>query len=288
MNVLIPSEQDLVDLRSYIEQCLRMGFYTTPQVIRFATEQIFLNSPNTKAGTFEQWEELVIPLTQEAIASYKEEEETWDGPTDNDRLNWVFDYLEKTGIAAQQNFWCCQTCANAGINTIMKNAPSQRPYFGFVYFHEQDTEYAVKDGMLTIAFGANPELGEQAWIDYKTRQESYARKANKKRVPFYDVNVEIIRDDNLQFIPLESRDLMARRVGARFMNTAILAGLDAVWDGSADRKIKLPFQWRQRRSTASQFVPEYFEDESTDHLYRGLGVEDDPEQFLSCDPPDDR
>lgn len=157
-----PTAEDFENLRAFIEFELRRGFRDVPHVIKAATEFIFLSSPRSVRGCFEAWEDLAIPMTQAALAEYQKQEETWCDATDNDRLDCVFQHLEKTGIAAKQNFWCCQTCAVDAIHKVLKDAPPDRPYFGYVFFDEQDTEFAMREGILTITFGSGTGSDERA------------------------------------------------------------------------------------------------------------------------------
>ncbi|MEU6716511.1 hypothetical protein ABZ897_34025 [Nonomuraea sp. NPDC046802] len=78
-----------------------------------------------------------------------EEQRTWQGRTDPERLTRAFAALERSGITARENFACCRSCGDAEIGAAGR--PHAR---GFVYFHEQCTDAAVRGGGLTLLFGA--------------------------------------------------------------------------------------------------------------------------------------
>jgi hypothetical protein len=238
--------------------------------------------------------EVVTVLTNESIERLLAEEEQWVAPTDNDRLDWAFEYLEKTGIAARQDYWCCQTCANAGIATEMKDSPAEKPYVGFVYYHEQELESAMAGHYFNLAYGANKEESKRPDKEYYMRREVYSKQpdgrppaAGQPPIDYYDVNVETYRASKFQFIPVDSPDLDTRRVGSRIMDALIVAGLEPVWNGSASVKVKLKVKWRRRRSTSYKFKPGGAPDLSDD-LYKPLGPDDNPSFFTSVELSDDQ
>ena len=73
---------------------------------------------------------------------------------DNDRLDEAFAELDRHGIVARQNFTCCQTCGHTEISYEIIEAEQHRPVRGYVFFHWQDTESAVRSGYLYLAYGS--------------------------------------------------------------------------------------------------------------------------------------
>ncbi|RAY12239.1 hypothetical protein DPM19_26340 [Actinomadura craniellae] len=79
-----------------------------------------------------------------------EEQRTWPETTDNDRLARAFARLRESGIVAEENFTCCQTC---GLAEIGGQVPEGAVMDGYTYFHQQDTEGAAAGGTLLLAYG---------------------------------------------------------------------------------------------------------------------------------------
>lgn len=61
----------------------------------------------------------------------------------------AFDELEDAGIVARENFACCARCGHGEIRAEMDEDSR-----GYVFFHQQRTEAAVRDGLLYLYFGA--------------------------------------------------------------------------------------------------------------------------------------
>ncbi|MFF5263096.1 DUF6891 domain-containing protein [Actinomadura viridis] len=79
-----------------------------------------------------------------------EEQRDWPEVTDNDRLERAFIRLWRSGIVAEENFTCCQTC---GVSEIGGEVPEGTTMDGYAFFHQQDTEAAVDGGTLLLAYG---------------------------------------------------------------------------------------------------------------------------------------
>ncbi|MFD3500522.1 DUF6891 domain-containing protein [Streptomyces sp. NPDC058678] len=79
-----------------------------------------------------------------------EEQKTWAGPTDPDRLEQAFAALEDKGIVARENFTCCRSCGMAEIGGEADGTEGAR---GFVFFHHQCTRGAAQGHGLTLHYG---------------------------------------------------------------------------------------------------------------------------------------
>jgi hypothetical protein len=77
------------------------------------------------------------------------EQATWPQRTDVDALEAAFDELEDSGIVASENFACCARCGHGEIRGEMDEDSR-----GYVFFHQQRTEAAVRDDLLYLCFGA--------------------------------------------------------------------------------------------------------------------------------------
>lgn len=102
-----------------------------------------------------EWlEEEATRLTDKLLAEHMAEQKCWTYETDCDRLDEAFAELDRHGIVARQNFTCCQTCGHAEINTEISKTQDYRPVRGYVFFHWQDTESAVRNAHLYLAYGS--------------------------------------------------------------------------------------------------------------------------------------
>lgn len=77
-----------------------------------------------------------------------EEEKSWAGLTDCDKLTNAFTELSENGIVAQENFTCCQTCGSYEISDHALDGD-----YGYVFYHQQDTERAVEGGGVYLSYG---------------------------------------------------------------------------------------------------------------------------------------
>ncbi|MDQ2583187.1 DUF6891 domain-containing protein [Saccharothrix yanglingensis] len=98
-----------------------------------------------------------------------EEQAGWPATTDVDRLLAAFDALEGDGIVARADFTCCQTCGHAEIGDEVD--PGVGDARGYVFFHRQDTEAAVADGGVYLAFGSFGEVADHAAADEAVARE---------------------------------------------------------------------------------------------------------------------
>lgn len=126
---------------------IREGFADIDEI----TDGVF----DTLAGEAELDDTVVSRAIGEALDTFLREQKTWPRLTDCDRLDRAFEILERGGIVARQNYWCCQTCGSAAIHDEMLSAAEDgEPVRGYVFYHEQDTEGAAGYGQLYLAYGS--------------------------------------------------------------------------------------------------------------------------------------
>jgi hypothetical protein len=96
-------------------------------------------------------------------AEKKKAEETWPEKTDFDRLDTVFQALDKSGILALHNAGNTQSDArsDAGQAWHERGGPMSG-IRGFIFYHGQDLERVIKDGELYIGYGVVEGTKEQA------------------------------------------------------------------------------------------------------------------------------
>ncbi|GGQ33217.1 hypothetical protein BKA00_004871 [Actinomadura coerulea] len=96
-----------------------------------------------------------------------EEQRKWPEVTDNDLLERAFTRLWRTGIVAEENFTCCQSC---GVTEIGGQIPEGSVMDGYTFFHEQDTESVLFDDELLLSYGTfGPESEPQKAVEVGER-----------------------------------------------------------------------------------------------------------------------
>jgi hypothetical protein len=86
-----------------------------------------------------------------------EEMRRWPETTDCDRLDAAFEELNRRGVVARHDWWCCQNCGHGAMADEVELQPERVPGVpvrGYAFYHNQDTEAAVDGGGLFIAYGA--------------------------------------------------------------------------------------------------------------------------------------
>jgi hypothetical protein len=101
-------------------------------------------------------------LTVEALAAHHAEQAGWGPTTDCDRLDAAFAELNASGIVARQDFSCCNNCGFTEIWDEVEEAEKKQPIEGYVFYHLQCTEQAIKTGRLLMAYGSIEE-GQEAF-----------------------------------------------------------------------------------------------------------------------------
>lgn len=112
----------------------------------------------------DDFQKSVFDHANKLIQNHLNMQKSWNYDTDCDKLDEAFSELDRNGIVARQNFWCCQTCGHSYIKHEMSDSSQHHPIQGYVFFHAQDTESAVKQNYLYLAFGS-PLDNEQDSVD---------------------------------------------------------------------------------------------------------------------------
>lgn len=92
--------------------------------------------------------DLAFQVVNKAIKECLEEEKSWLGTTDCDKLSNAFNELTENGIIAKENFTCCNSC---GSYEIAQHAI--KGDVGYVFYHQQDTERAVEGEGVYLSYG---------------------------------------------------------------------------------------------------------------------------------------
>jgi hypothetical protein len=143
--------QALDNLREFIAHRVREGFESAHEIIENAQHWAY-----EKCGRDDLLPE-IKRLTAEALAVHQTEQAGWGPTTDCDRLDSAFATLNAQGIVARQDFSCCNNCGFAEIWDEVEQEEKQHPVKGYVFYHLQCTERAIKTGQLLMAFGCVEE-----------------------------------------------------------------------------------------------------------------------------------
>ena len=165
------------EVRTYVARRVAEGFDSEEDILEDALECF-----EDEFGESVELTQTISKMVSELMAQHLADERSWDSETDCDRLDKAFTELEDNGIVARQNFTCCQTCGHAEIwdevdqlKQDLEQANKSIGPQGYVFYHMQDTELAVEDGMLYLAFGAT-ENADDADIRVAQRVSEILRK----------------------------------------------------------------------------------------------------------------
>ncbi len=144
------------EIRRMAEQFVRrrvaMGFDDADDIIDTALDYL---EPECD---FEVLEPYLVQLTADLMDEHCEAQKSWPAETDGDRLVRAFRIMEEEhGIVARHDFTCCQSCGHSEIWTEIEKAQERGPVIGYTFYHRQDTEGAVEDGKLYLAYRAVAE-----------------------------------------------------------------------------------------------------------------------------------
>lgn len=121
------------------------GFYDRDAAIESVWENCF---DSDETGE-EQAEKLVDAEFEKKLAA----EKSWEAETDCDRLDRAFEKLNQAGIIALHNAGYTQSDGISDVADVWHSGGKSPKVVGYCFYHEQDTERAVKGGGLMLAFG---------------------------------------------------------------------------------------------------------------------------------------
>lgn len=230
-------EDRLAFVKNRISMYVRSGFYTDDEVLENAmqTAKVELGDKTVEPAM----EEAVRRLVDAAVAEQAAREESWGtDKTDCDRLDQAFVALEAEGILAQQNYTCCQTCGTAEIHDQMALAAAAgRQIKGYVFYHQQDTEFAADGSGVCLTYGGYfPATKED-------EDDSSDENDGKEEDEWEDVDEEEIKAE---------RTRAAVAIGRRVVSALKAAGLKVKWNGDLNKRIEVSLDWRRRRAALAQ------------------------------------
>ncbi|MFC4058718.1 DUF6891 domain-containing protein [Planomonospora corallina] len=135
-------EDERERLEARIREVLVGGYATRARLAELAQDHLV--SGDRRPVSPEQARLLVDRIWLDRV----EEQSSWQGETDPERLSRAFAALEASGITAREDFTCCRSCGQSEIGSA--GSPDAR---GYVYFHSQCTDSAAAGHGLTLLYG---------------------------------------------------------------------------------------------------------------------------------------
>lgn len=140
--------EPLEELRGFIADRVREGFESIHEIVENATDYAAEKYARDDLQT------QIKRLVAKSLAAHRAEQAEWKSSTDCDRLNDAFSVLNEQGIVARQDFSCCNNCGFTEIWDEVEAEEKRRPVEGYVFYHLQCTEQAIKTGQLLMAYGS--------------------------------------------------------------------------------------------------------------------------------------
>jgi len=152
-------------LKQFIERHVKEGFMQRDDIVQATIYEFrgefggpdFLKAVSTTVDRY--------------LARYLIMESSWISATDCDKLDTAFEQLESLGIVSRQHFCCCNDCGHREMQSELRRLRGKRRVRalksavrlkGFAFFHHQDTERAIKSGMLFLTFDSLEKNIEKA------------------------------------------------------------------------------------------------------------------------------
>jgi hypothetical protein len=139
------------ELREFIANRVREGFESPHEIVENAQ-----NWAHERFGR-DDLSPVIKQLISELLAIHQAEQAGWGPTTDCDRLDAAFASLNAQGIVARQDFSCCNNCGFTEIWDEVEKEEKQQTVDGYVFYHLQCTEQAIKTGRLLMAYGCVEE-----------------------------------------------------------------------------------------------------------------------------------
>lgn len=142
-----------VETQNEIKAMVRGGFEERDRIVEIFCEEMY--SPGELAP------QDVETAVASAIRELETEKASWPKITDCDRLDAVFEALNKQGIVSIQNAGYTQSDGYSDVMEMHGDSDDPRNNIGYCFYHQQDLERALAGGGLLLAFGPiDPEKEE--------------------------------------------------------------------------------------------------------------------------------
>ena len=141
------ADDEIQWVEEYARKLVRAGFCSRDRMVGLVGEYI----------EGEDYADQVSPteFVDRQIATLEEEQKSWPEVTDFDRLEQVFQALHEQAVLPRHDFTCCAQCGTTEmIGEIDDEAAQGRAPKGYVFYHQQDTTFALEGDGLLFFFGA--------------------------------------------------------------------------------------------------------------------------------------
>ena len=139
------------DLRAFVAYRVREGFESVHEIIENATDYVY------ETHGHDDLRPEIRRITAELLVAYRAEQTGLEEPTDCDRVDKAFATLNRKGIVARQDFSCCNNCGFIEIWNEIEEEEKRQQVEGYVFYHLQAAETAIKSGQLLMAYGCVEE-----------------------------------------------------------------------------------------------------------------------------------
>jgi hypothetical protein len=163
-----PNADDEDDRREWAEEAIRSyawaGEYGPDEVCIIIGEEIF--------GDDEEQEEWTEATVQRVFTEKRADEKTWPKVTDCDRLDRVFEALEKRGIITDHDAGFTKQDGLDSVDELYADEGGAKSAFvGYCFYTSQERDAAIEGGGLWLAYGSFPGRGEAAEVGRLLREE---------------------------------------------------------------------------------------------------------------------
>lgn len=135
------------EISDFINELVAFGFIPTAEEIRDAVEDTFYGEELDR--------NLIENDIDKAIRAQQEKEENWEAFTDFNRLDEAFSGMNQKGIVAVHHAGFTQSDGYEDSTDVYEELKGKKIIAdGYCFYTSQDTERAMKDNELYLAFGA--------------------------------------------------------------------------------------------------------------------------------------
>jgi hypothetical protein len=128
-----------------IDLLVRGGFDEPHQIDTIVAEELY------EPGQLDPVE--VRAAVRAAASALRKSKAAWPAVTDCDKLDEVFDSLNRLGIVALQNAGYTQSDGYEDIRQAFHQHGNKESVIGFCFYHRQDLNRVIESGDLYLAFG---------------------------------------------------------------------------------------------------------------------------------------
>lgn len=127
---------------------VRGGFDSHEEIVDFIAEVMAEENNVTNI------EPLIEHIVDQSFGRHYEQEQTWDAPTDCDKLDEVVENLREAGIVFQVTTGCCSRCALEKVLSDIDEMSGGTEVMGYAFSYRHDIADALRENVLHVSFSA--------------------------------------------------------------------------------------------------------------------------------------